>query len=304
MIRTITYNHDQSQPNCIKRVLKLIKFVKKTVMINTLKTTALLLFVATSFQSKAQLYIHSNSAYGFNLAPMGISANYSPNKIESVKSSFGKGLDVGIGAGYNFNKNLAAEINFTYLMGAKVEFTDAMNPYTPPETEQLTGRMYRIIPTLKFSAGEKKIKPYSKIGCVIGLGTTLTDKSIRYNNIWGGAIDKIEETSVFSGGMSIGLKGNIGLDIDFTSKLGVFAEINFISQAWAPKKMETISYKINGEDKLATLDQRDKVTEFVDSYDPNVNIEPYQNNKSLKIYLPYSSWGANIGVRFTLGKTE
>lgn len=271
-------------------------------MMKTIKTIALLLFLAIFTNSNAQLYIQSNTAYGFNLAPMSISANYSPSKVESVKSSFGKGLDIGIGAGYYFNNNLAAEIDFTYLIGGKIEFKDAMDPYTPPATEVLTGRMYRIIPTLKFSAGEKKLKPYAKIGCVIGLGTTLTDKSVRYYNMWGGNTDKIEETAIFSGGMSIGMKGNIGMDINLTSKLGVFAEVTFISQAWAPKKIETVSYKINGEDKLSTLDQRDKVTEFVDSYDPNVNIEPHQNNKSLKIYLPYSSWGANIGVRFTFGK--
>ncbi len=272
----------------------------------TLKTTAtfIIIIIITALCSKAQFYINTNTSYGFDLAPMSISANYSPSKIESVKSSFGKGLDFGIGVGYHFNKNLAAEIDFTYLIGDKVEFTDAMDPYTPPQTEQLRGRMYRIIPTLKFSAAENRIKPYAKIGCVLGLGTTLTDKSVSYYSMWGGNIDKIEETAVFSGGMSFGFKGNLGLDIDLTDKWGLFAEINFISQSWAPKQLETTSYTINGEDKLATLDQREKVTEFVDSYNPSVSIEPYQNNKSLKIYLPYSSWGANIGIKYVFGKKE
>lgn len=269
-------------------------------------TLSLITLIAfSSYKLNAQkLYVNSISTYAFSMAPMNISANYSPNKIESVRSSFGKGIDLGFGIGYHFSSNISAEINISYLLGGKVEFTDSSNPYTPKETETLQGKMFRAIPTLKFSAGEKKLKPYAKIGCVIGLGTTLTDKSVSYNSLLGGSFDKIEETAVFSGGMSIGMKGNLGMDFNLTNKLAVFAEVNFISQAWAPKKIETISYTVNGVDQLATLDQRDKVTEFVDSYDPNVNIEPQQNNKSLKIYLPYSCWGANIGVKFTFGKAE
>lgn len=268
-----------------------------------IKITSVFIFLTASFHSKAQLYIHSNSAYGFSLAPMGISANYSPNKTELVKSSFGKGLDIGLGAGYNFSENIAAEIDFTYLIGGKIKFTDSYNTSTPAETEELSARMYRIIPTLKFSGGEK-FKPYAKIGFVIGFGARLKDESVNYFSGWSGSIEKYEETVIFSGGISLGMKGNVGVDYSFSEKLGVFAEINFISQAWAPKKAETTRYYVNGEDKLATLDKRDIETEFVDSYNPNAAIQPNQANKALKIYLPFSSWGANIGIKYTFGKKE
>lgn len=259
--------------------------------------------MATALLKAQGLYVNTNSTYGFSLAPMNISANYSQNKIESVRSSFGKGFDFGIGVGYHFSKNIATEIDFSYLIGGKVEFTDASNPSTPKETEKLQGRMFRIIPTLKFTSGEK-FKPYAKIGLVMGLGTTLKDESVNYYSTWLGTVDKYEETVMFKGGMSIGMKGNVGVDYSLSDKLGIFAEVNFISQAWAPKKAETTRYVINGEDKLSTMDVRDKETEFVDSYDPNATIAPNQPNKSLKLYLPFSSWGANIGIKISFGKKE
>lgn len=268
-----------------------------------IKSISVLFLLVISFYCKAQFYVNSNTSYGLSLAPMTISANYSPNKVESVKSSFGKGFDFGVGAGYHFNKNIAAEIDFTYLIGGKIKFTDSSNPSTPAETEELSATMFRIIPTLKFSGGEK-FKPYAKIGLVIGLGTRLKDESVNYFASWTGSVEKYEETVIFSGGTSLGMKGNVGLDYSISEKFGVFAEINFISQAWAPKKAETTRYLLNGEDKLATLDVRDKETEFVDSYNPNETIQPNQPNKSLKLYLPFSSWGANIGIKFTFRKKE
>lgn len=269
----------------------------------TIKTTAIFIFIITALCSNAQVYVNSNTSYGFSLAPMSISANYSPAKIESVKGSFGKGLDVGIAGGYTFNNTISAEIDFTYLIGGKIEFTDSYNTSTPVETEELSARMYRIIPTIKFSGGEK-FKPYAKIGFIVGFGTRLKDESVNYFSSWGGSVEKYEETVIFSGGMSYGMKGNIGLDITLSEKLGIFTEINFISQAWAPKKAETTKYYINGVDKLSTLDVRDKETEFVESYNPSAAIQPNQPNKSLKLYLPFSSWGANIGIKYTFGKKE
>ena len=280
-----------------------INFEKKNM--KTFKTSILLsaLLISTIFCKGQGIYINSNTAYEFSLAPMAISANYSSNKIESVKGSFGKGLDIGLGAGYNFNKNIAAEIDLNYLIGGKIDFSDASDINTPTETETLKGRMFRIIPTIKVSGGEK-VRPYAKVGIVLGVGTKLIDESVRYNYLFAGTVDKYEETTEFSGGMSLGFKGNAGIDFSFSEKFGIFAEVNFISQSWAPKKAEITSYEVNGADKLSTLDVRDKETEFVDSYDPNLPIEPYQSDKSLQIYLPFSSWGFNAGVKFTFGSAE
>jgi opacity protein-like surface antigen len=237
------------------------------------------------------------------MAPMAISANYSSNKIESVNGSFGKGVELGLGAGYNLNKNIAAEINLNYLFGGKIDFSDATDSNTPTETETLKGRMFRIIPTIKVSGGEK-FKPYAKIGLVLGVGTKLIDESVSYNYIFNGTIDKIEETTEFDGGISFGFKGNAGIDFSISEKLGIFVEINFISQSWAPQKAEITRYELNGVNKLSSLDVRDKETEFVESYDPNLNIETYESDKSLKIYLPFSSWGFNAGIKLTFGSSE
>jgi len=268
-------------------------------------TTTLLLAIGliTANNLKSQgLYVHTISSYGFSLAPMAISANYnSSGIIESVRSSFGKGLEFGAGLGFQFNKNIGAEINASYLIGGKSEFTDATNPNTPADVETLKGRMLRIIPTIKITAGEK-IRPYTKFGFILGLGNKLIDESVRYD--FPGMIVKTEETVEFTGGLSMGFKGNLGVDFSLSDNLSVFGEVNFISQGWAPKKNATTKYLVNGEDKLSTLSVYNSETEFLDSYDTNANYDPNQPRQSLKVYFPFSSWGFNVGIHYSFGKKK
>ncbi len=248
------------------------------------------------------LYINTISSYGFSLAPMSISANYNSNGVvESVRSSFGKGFEFGAGMGYFFNKNVGVEINGSYLLGGKTEFTDASNPSTPADIETLKGRMIRIIPAIKFTTG-KQFRPFTKFGFVIGLGCKLIDESIQYSYPAWSSMVRTEETSEFSGGLSFGFRGNLGIDLSVSDNLAVFGDVNFISQAWAPKKNVTTKYVVNGQDKLSTLPVSSTETEFVDSYNTNANYDPNQPAQSLKIYLPFSSWGFSVGIHYTFGK--
>ncbi|MBN8696997.1 MAG: hypothetical protein J0L87_10740 [Bacteroidetes bacterium] len=269
-----------------------------------INTILLAVGLITVSNVKAQgLYVNTISSYGFSLAPMSISANYNNNGVvESVRSSFGKGLEFGGGFGFYFNKNIGAEINASYLLGGKTEFTDASSPNTPADVETLKGRMIRIIPAIKITTGEK-FRPYTKLGFVLGAGCKLIDESVQYSYDWSGIV-KTEETSEFSGGMSMGFKGNLGLDLSLSENLAVFGEVNFISQAWAPKKNVTTKFLVNSQDQLSTLPVHSTETEFVDSYNSNASYDPNQPAQSLKIYLPFSSWGVNVGIHYTFGKKK
>ena len=163
--------------------------------------------------------------------------------------------------------------------------------------------MLRIIPAIKMSAGEK-IQPYARIGLSIGVMNRFYDERTHYTSLWPSGYDTYHEISVFKGGTSIGVMGAIGADYHLSDNFLIYAEVGTISQSWAPKKMLKTTYEVNGVDKLATLDKRDKETDFVDSYNPAASTPTTQASKSIKIYLPYSSWGINIGVRINFGKKK
>lgn len=262
------------------------------------------IIIGSVWVSKAQnAYLTVGGGYGLKLGSMAISANYSSSKFESVSSSFGKGILSNIGIGYSKNEHFAVELHVNYLLGSKVEFTDATSPTTPPENEILKGRMLRIIPAIRFSYGEK-LKPYARIGLIVGVLNRLVDERTSYSYSWSSNYDTYHEISVFKGGLSLGFSGALGATYPLSDKLSLYGELGFMSQAWAPKKRIVTTYEVNGVDRLSVMAKRDAETEFVDSYDPSVSISPSEPDQSLKIYLPYSSWGVNVGIHYTLGKKK
>ena len=84
----------------------------------------------------------------------------------------------------------------------------------------------------------------------------------------------------------------------------VYTEFGFIAQSWSPKKAELTKLTVNGVDKLPTLTASEKEVEFVDSYSySNAGPgNPSTPSKSLKMYVPLSSVGLNVGLHFRFGK--
>jgi hypothetical protein len=266
-----------------------------------------IIFIAISlFQTssvKAQkLYVNAGIGYGFALSPMAFSVNYSSASVEEVSGSCGKGVLPNLGLGYFLNEHISFEINANYLAGHKIEFSTGYSNFAPKETEILKSQMLRIIPALKITAGHG-VNPYLRFGFVIGVFNRLHDEYNYYEPSSTG-YDTYQTVNVFKGGASYGFSGAAGVDFTFSDNLDIFAELGTISQGWAPKKSVRETYDINGVNKLATLDQRDIETDFVDSYNPNTTIQPNENNKALKIHLPFSSWGFNAGVKIKFGKKK
>lgn len=264
-------------------------------------TTIAFITIITLFSGviKAQnFYVNGGIGYGFALAPMSVSVNYSSANVESVSGSCGKGLIPDLGVGYSFNEHVSAEIDINYLIGHKISFSNVYSLGTPKDMETLKGEMLRIIPALKLTVGEN-IKPYLRFGFIVGAYNRLYDESTFYNPTYAG-YDTYHSLNVYKGGSSFGFSGALGFDFHLTDNFGMYVELNTMSQAWAPKKSITTLYEINGHNKLSTLDQKDIETDFVDSYNPNTTIPQSQPNKALKVHLPFSSWGINIGIHITI----
>ncbi len=205
--------------------------------------------------------------------------------------SLGKGLTFGGTFGYMFNKNIGAELGVSYLIGGK---SKAQETYTSGKTDYtLSAKMLRINPSLVISSGLEGVSPYAKFGLIIGSGSVKNE----YNDNDDGDIEylkiKLHE------GLSFGVSSSIGSLFKLSDNMSFFGELSMISLSYSPKKGEVIEATYNGTDELQNLTTSEKEVEFVDSYTYNFNSPSPDSkpSKELKIKMPFSSIGLNIGVR-------
>jgi outer membrane protein W len=211
--------------------------------------------------------------------------------IEIKKVGLGKGLNIGIAAGYMFNKNIGAELGFGYVMGSKTSFTQTQLDGTASSTD-IKGRMLQIKPTLVLTAGYSKINPYTKFGLVIGKAKAEGE----FNDNTSGSIVNI--VTEFDGGMSLGFQGGFGINYALTSKLAFFGEIMYTGISFSPETAKMTSATVDGENVLPFLDASESQTEFVDEF---ITGAPFNSNaptKQPKIDMPFSNLGLNIGLKY------
>ncbi len=260
------------------------------------------------------VYIGIGGGYGFPAAKQSIFVDYKTTTGSSGTVyeetahplSLGKGVNAGLYAGYMFNKNVGAEIGFAYLVGGKNTFTDEQTnaPASTSYKRETTwkGRMIRIVPTIRMTAGEKKIMPYMKAGLIIGVDAKMFEETHMENTSLTSTTIS-DENWKYSGGVSWGFHGGIGLNYKASDKIGIFAEIAANYQNWAMKKGTMTKNTVDGVDQLPMLDTYDKEIEFVDSYSYDTSAAPNTNqpDKSTKFLLPFSSIGLNIGINISFG---
>ena len=215
-----------------------------------------------------------------------------------VKGSFGSGLNFGIGAGYMFNENIGAEIGFNYLMGSKttITSTDASSSPTVTNKDVWSAKMIRIIPSIVITAGDGKIRPYAKVGLVMGMGGKLTDDATSTDGT-----NNAEQVDEYTGGTAIGFASSLGIHIGLSDNLMIFGELGMVGQAWAPKKDMVTKSTLNGTDVLGTMTTSQKETDFSDSYTDPTSPNPGAPSQSLKFYVPMSSFGVNVGIHMAFG---
>lgn len=253
-----------------------------------------------------------SGGYSFMLAPQEIGTNESflltdseiKEEYESIKGSYGQGMNFGLKLGYMINSNFGFDLNTSYLISSKFESSYSekynstwMGNYEESRDRLVQAKMLRFNPSFIMAMGNEKIAPFTKIGVVFGIGSA--EQNVEYNNSDG---DVNKYTTVVNGGLSIGASAEIGLKLKLTEKLSFVGAVNFLAMNYAPKKGEYTAYTENGVNVLDLMETSEREVEFVDGYsisssDPDNSNQP---SKELKMYLPFSSIGLNIGIRFSL----
>lgn len=242
-------------------------------------------------------YTRITAGYGFphngltDANEKGIGSTFT---IEQQNISVGKGFNGGIALGYMFNEYIGAELSANYLLGTKTQLT--YEDDNDKLTLDIYGRMLRVSPAIVIQAGEEGINPYVRFGATIGLANKMIfEAEENYNT------QQEKTTTEYTGNISTGVNAAAGVNFTIGYNISLFAEANLYSMSYAPEKSEKTKYTFNGEDHLTDLSTREKETQFGDSYtEDNSSNNPDEPRKAIKFNFPFSSIGANIGLRINL----
>ncbi|MCH2223773.1 MAG: hypothetical protein MK066_03310 [Crocinitomicaceae bacterium] len=223
--------------------------------------------------------------------------NWEPWVWEKVDLSLGQGAQVSANLFYDINPNYGFTLNGSYLFGSefssRVKYTDITYERT------LSGTMMRISPSFRMYVGSNKIRSYTEIGFVLGIG------KINYSfSGYSGDSTILGYEYLYDGGVSFGATAKFGVEFRLTDRVQLFGEFNFISQAYAPEKGILTDYVIDNENAMHYFEDNPNgiSIEFVEELqiDPTISPEPNEPVKRAKHSYPFHSYGFNVGVKFIL----
>ncbi len=262
--------------------------MKKFISFKIIMLVVISLFTTNLFSQGA--YVSLNLGYGLGASSQNIGIyNRTSTNYEQVNVSFGQGLNIGGTFGYMLNENIGAELGISYLLGGSStmqhSFTSGTTDYT------FSSKMLRINPSIVLTTGLEGINPYAKFGFLIGTGSITNE----VNQTSGGTVAFIK--TKLNGGMALGFTASIGAMYNLSDNMSLFGEFAMVNMSYAPTKGEVTEATLNGADKLSDLTTKEKLTDYVDSFNPSTSIPDSQPDQLLKEKLPFGSFGINIGIR-------
>lgn len=197
-------------------------------------------------------YANIEFGYGVGTSKHSTLSNYTETDdgnftIERVAFSLGEGVTYGITTGYMINKNLGFQFTVSRLDNIKNISSTYVTLSFPTLSNQanynainIRGEMIRLIPSIILTTEAGKIKPYAKLGLVIGFGNVLIDID---------GFDKygtytINQTVKANGGVAVGLNTGLGITFSIVKNLTLLSEINLISLDYTPTNNNTTNTEI------------------------------------------------------------
>ncbi|HKR03682.1 MAG TPA: outer membrane beta-barrel protein [Bacteroidia bacterium] len=273
--------------------------MKKNTILKIVATSVTILFCqATNNPAIAQgAYVTAGMGYNLAAGSMVIGYNTTENGFTgisqtAVSGSLGKGISFGAGFGYMFSKNVGAELGFSYLSGSTYKFTythiEDFSGESFTSTSKIKGKMIRLTPAIKITAGEK-LRPYVKFGVVIGILPKAEEEGSSTDLIFG-----LNSTDKYSGGTSIGWMGALGLDFNLSSMFSIFLEVSTINQSWSPGKDEYTRPDIDYSNGYPIPVVKSGTTTYVET-------DTGKPDEQSKGYIPFSSLGVHTGIKISFG---
>lgn len=268
-----------------------------------LRVNLIILAVFISSPYKSQIYSGANIGYNLGMAPQNIATSLTVQVNQTtrtnVKGSFGKGTSINAFAGYEIKPNLCLQLDVNFLYGIHYKAT-YLNDTLYKQELDLSATMLKAAPSIIAKIGTGKTEPYLKAGVLFRLAGSIKNKTT-FQDLQTQIIS--DSHTKYNYGFSCGVVTSAGISSKINKKLKFTAELCVQLQTWSPKKAEVTKYTVNGEDRTAQLLPSQKTINFTNSYSTNANnYSGYKPNQQLKLYMPFSSIGINVGFIYTFQK--
>lgn len=269
--------------------------MKKTILF-----LAAVLFVSTA---NAQLFVKAGVGYNFSaLAAPQIADNLDSNGaiVSTIvdRHSFGNGLQALGAIGYDFNENLGFQLGFGYALSSAEynSITDRNAIVKHDRTLQANGAMV-LMPALTLSSNADRLNLYSRVGLTLPIGGEIEET----NHFYGTNGYDLKSTRIIKGKMSVGFNAALGTSVPLGDNLGLWLELNgnFLNVAGSTRTLT--SYVENGVDELANQTFQTVNWEYVDEVAVGANSDVTKSNKVPTVDAPFSSIGAAVGIKLSLG---
>lgn len=286
-----------------------------------LLTFTLLFLMATVISFSQGIYLRAGGGYGLPIATSSLgqkdlrtsvtdaNGTVNTNSLESVKGSYGAGMNFNFALGYKFNENFIFELNTQYLLGRK--YTTSNNysstgtgySYVDLDNTVTSAKALYLNPSFVFSAGFGKAAPYGRFGLVVGLPKVTSEQSTYYD---GDGIDARDQIWEYSKGISFGFQGAIGMNWELSEKLDIFTELNYLSMTYYPGESNMVQSISNDYvnppvDNLPNMYVWNKKTVYEKKFDPTtVNNDMSQPRTLLPESFPFSAISVQVGIRFAI----
>lgn len=254
------------------------------------------------------VYIKVGGGYGFKSGAQNLNlekslsyfyindfANYNEGENgednwENIYVSLGKGINFNGCAGYMFNKNIGFEFDCNYHLSSK--YTATTTTLASESINKLSSKMLTISPSILIATDFQIIKPYTRLGFVLGFGSIEHYTSEKSN----GEVSTLKVK--LNGDAAKGFNAAVGTDYYFNEHFNLYCEAFFTSLTYKPNKAEMTEYTIDGDNLLSYYPDNFKKIELVDKYTEDTGSTNVESVKRLKQVFPYSSVGINIGLKY------
>lgn len=216
-----------------------------------------------------------------------------PERVERLRTSYGKGGKFFMAVGYMFNNFLGLEVAGGRFLGTIIRPEYNFSGKNGFPTMKTRATMYTISSSLVVSTGrDAGLNAYARAGVLFGIDPRVyTDGQFTlFNN------DVVQSSDELSEGTPFGIVIDFGVSYPVGERLSLFGEIEFssISHKFGRRKFK--QFVLNGVNILPSLDNTDFILldRVTDDHGPAVD----QTHT-----MPFSSIGLNVGISYNiLGK--
>ena len=283
----------------------------------------LLMCLMVPLLSYSQLNLRLNAGYSKDCSTHHLGNNttytgtsFSPSSVEHICGSYGKGINLGLGAGYNFNKNWGLDLGIDYFSGSQV--TSEIQTWDDRTFEKIGySRQLNLTPSVYMEVfpcddDDDDFGLYGRVGPIIPVYNRFF-----FEETYEGEFDATPGLDTefirtqYNLSSKIGLNAAVGVNYRFTDNLGVFAEINSHGLTSTTKSSEIVEYTFNGMDELSKLNNYQSMVNYHERLDETsnnflVNSSPNTDlpQDLLTEKVPFSNLGIGIGLRYTFGRPD